>query len=1533
MSENDFLYALKDELPQEFSDNLREQLKQIEQEEYVQQETIQPKQTHNTGWLLAVASILVAIFGVIFFVSTRPNLDVLNIVQQLPPTLTNHGEITPENISDLQLITTLGDGFARRIRLSPDGETLAVDSSAGLYLHDANNLNAEPRRIITPENFNIIDYADDGTIYGVSVYQSSGNTVQLMRVDPNTSQTTVLFDLPPAYLNDFEISADGSRLFLQACYPETTELGYCMDSEWLTQVYDTETGHLALEFESVFRFGFSPYVYDSYNSSVVTSISNDGSKYVYLRQIDDDYIIYLMNVETGESQAILRLGTEGSFSSSQWIQLSPDGQTLLVSRYTQVRFWDIDRLLASDTLLDAQTDDPDRGVSMDTRHSTLFHSETQTLIGISDNIIHNYDIITEEAESVFESDLAGTPIQSTVQINPEGTALYVVLAAGELVRYSYPEGMIQETSSRYDTGWEHQFFFYDGNLLTATHNFSGTYIREWSLDNNEPSDEIFQSNDGIIYPVSPEIIMSADGRYLYYSGQQVEDNTSTFDWLHDLETGERHRMSVFFAGRGGIITSDNRLIGLGSSLAYVYDIENIVENENFNQEYSSFYMDSEYINTWFLNGTDDITLSTDGRLMATLPCLTYNSVEEDTFCEIGIALWDMVRGDAIYTLDSANIERFSNVGLSADSQFLGATACVIVEGEERSNCNVFYLYDVSEIPENDSGDVLALDLEPIAILENLTHNINNIRFHPTIFADGSRIVALSGRYSLTTFVKILSDGTVEQLATLPIQGAVNYNPSGNLVVASNRRGEIEIWGVSSGQPEPLAQNNSDELAIRSREVITAQNVTQAEEILTLGNGHAYRMALSPDDQTLAIASDGIYLHNAQNLSADPQFIGSPLSDGIRHLEYADNGDLYVVGSSDYGETLSLYRWDASSSQFISLYSTNDMSDKIIQHIDLSPDGEQLLIATCEGYNGVISVAPYMYCQSPAQVDIQIIDLNNPENVRAISTQNTSNAVVAINPDWTQLAYYDNGSIYLYDMATGESQRVIEVITSTDSNRSTGLPSELWSLYFTPDGTELAFLATANGDYELWSIDELNQVDNDNPLVRQEDVSNMPSSWSALLAFHPQTNDRLVSRSDSISTFSAEDASRLDEFSNVWQVRAIELASDGERVYTLSSTGAVQVWDWSTRAQIDSNIDYALSSYMSISVSNDSQLLVNDSGNNDDSMSFIWDTSASNIDPQALLADDSSMQPIIATAISPDNRYVAYVQNYQLYVYDREMNEHRQIDVLVNVVDLSFRDDGSLILITVERGNGIIKTYYPQLLETGDVPYPFEGRTISNLLFNAHYASKYISPYSSELTLSPDGNTIAIKHCGNVVNPYPTDPNCEAIGFELIATESGATIANLRSTLTSEGRYEQLVYSADGQYLAMGYCADTIPEGWACEDNQGAVDIWRIEDIRAGQTEPRLTVTDLPYQQNAISLTNYDGTFLLETTNWEPISDDVWDTFTRFWSISADGTATEIQRIHANVLGFSPDGRLMIILDDGQIELWAIPLDMTTVSTE
>src|SRR5687768_4016677 len=53
--------------------------------------------------------------------------------------------ITPDNLADLEEIAMLGGGIIDQVEWSPDGATIAVASSVGVWLYDAFDLDAPPR--------------------------------------------------------------------------------------------------------------------------------------------------------------------------------------------------------------------------------------------------------------------------------------------------------------------------------------------------------------------------------------------------------------------------------------------------------------------------------------------------------------------------------------------------------------------------------------------------------------------------------------------------------------------------------------------------------------------------------------------------------------------------------------------------------------------------------------------------------------------------------------------------------------------------------------------------------------------------------------------------------------------------------------------------------------------------------------------------------------------------------------------------------------------------------------------------------------------------------------------------------------------------------------------------------------------------------------------------------------------------------------------------------------------------------------------
>jgi WD40 repeat protein len=353
----------------------------------------------------------------------------------------------------------------------------------------------------------------------------------------------------------------------------------------------------------------------------------------------------------------------------------------------------------------------------------------------------------------------------------------------------------------------------------------------------------------------------------------------------------------------------------------------------------------------------------------------------------------------------------------------------------------------------------------------------------------------------------------------------------------------------------------------------------------------------------------------------------------------------------------------------------------------------------------------------------------------------------------------------------------------------------------------------------------------------------------------------------------------------------------------------------------------------LTFSDDSQIFVNYGANfYPPVVSFIWEMGNDAIESTALLVEEDLANPIPIIDISSDKRYIAYAQDGNLSVYDRETNEYRDIDEYAGLITLVFREDGSLITITAERGYGIIKTYTPDILETGDLPDSYEGVTVPDMRFTNQSGNNLGDP-SQALVLSPDANILATYRCGIVIQSAYTNTPCETQILVLVDTRTAEVMLNLNSDSSAAGEFRHLMFSPDGQYFALSYCATPIPEGWDCEENQGAIEIWRVVDILAGNPDPLITLTDIPYSVKNHLVVYEDGSLLVTTTNWEEINTNMWRPITRFWSVSPDGITQEVYSIEANNVAFSPDRRILIVMIDNQMEVWVVPETLSISSNE
>lgn len=66
------------------------------------------------------------------------------LVLLLSPLTAPPAEITPHNVADLRQVVRLGSGQATSAAWSPDGATIALGGSLGIWIYDATSLTAPP---------------------------------------------------------------------------------------------------------------------------------------------------------------------------------------------------------------------------------------------------------------------------------------------------------------------------------------------------------------------------------------------------------------------------------------------------------------------------------------------------------------------------------------------------------------------------------------------------------------------------------------------------------------------------------------------------------------------------------------------------------------------------------------------------------------------------------------------------------------------------------------------------------------------------------------------------------------------------------------------------------------------------------------------------------------------------------------------------------------------------------------------------------------------------------------------------------------------------------------------------------------------------------------------------------------------------------------------------------------------------------------------------------------------------------------------
>lgn len=205
--------------------------------------------------------------------------------------------ITAENAANLIQFARWGRGVIHNVAFSGNGRWLAVSTATGIYLHNAENLDEEPRRIQTEAPVDKIEFSpDSGLIAGIL----PRNGVSLWQVESGEFVQAI-----PSNAVSIVFSPDNQFLAL-------TTPSYQLE----VQLWSVASGELVQEYQSSFALTFLPNA-----SSYAIVEQQDDLAFINTYQLPDHNLLTSAQVDF--------TGFDDGFTS---MSISPDGQLVLLGK-------------------------------------------------------------------------------------------------------------------------------------------------------------------------------------------------------------------------------------------------------------------------------------------------------------------------------------------------------------------------------------------------------------------------------------------------------------------------------------------------------------------------------------------------------------------------------------------------------------------------------------------------------------------------------------------------------------------------------------------------------------------------------------------------------------------------------------------------------------------------------------------------------------------------------------------------------------------------------------------------------------------------------------------------------------------------------------------------------------------------------------------------------------------------------------------------------------------------------------------------
>jgi WD40 repeat protein len=411
--------------------------------------------------------------------------------------------ISPESTDQMAELTRLGKGVLERTAYAPDGSLLAVASSLGVYLYDAETMN-QVQFFETRAWANDVAFSPDGVLLAIA---TRDNEIQLRQVSGGALQRTL--EGHKSWVASVAFSPDGEML-ASGSWDDTVCLWRVPDGQ-LVRLLEGHAG-------DVTGVAFTP------DGRIVASASDD--KMVRLWQVSDGVLLHTL---------------EGHEGYVRGMALSPDGETLASgSDDGTVRLW---RVSSGEHL---RTFEVESSLGMSWVRDVAFSPDGELLAtGAWDKSISLWRV--SDGAMAYRLD-EHTGSVTGVAFSPDGKVLLSTSGEGAVQLWQASDGKPLHTLAGFTDSVDYIAFSPDGATLASAASYNTVQV--WAVDGMDSRVLADDAGDTTGLAFSPDGALLAAASWSEIDFWQVHDGSLLRALKRDQVSGVK---SLAFSPDGTVL--------------------------------------------------------------------------------------------------------------------------------------------------------------------------------------------------------------------------------------------------------------------------------------------------------------------------------------------------------------------------------------------------------------------------------------------------------------------------------------------------------------------------------------------------------------------------------------------------------------------------------------------------------------------------------------------------------------------------------------------------------------------------------------------------------------------------------------------------------------------------------------------------------------------------------------------------------------------------------------------------------------------